>query len=280
VAFGTERLRHAVETLSNRVNDAHVAIRTSLTETRDAVVDAVTRTRTEVAGTIDAVRSDLGDRVDATHRNVDALTRDLGAARREIAELHALLQGWRAEAAEAREAARDADSANRQAEAQDDTCAAGSSPVAAGPAPAPCAAHCAEGEYDDGHLDLLRAAAGISEAEFTCHRDLWAYFLRKAGNEPHFHIPGAAEDEDGDVHVRLSGPTLVAALTAMWEVRSRSRRENPAGGDWALAEELYHAVAAAVATVLEVPRHRDRQKVAIVIDRRPQGDAAGFGSIA
>ena len=130
------------------------------------------------------------------------------------------------------------------------------------------------GEDDqEKHHDLLRTAAGIAQAEFTCHRDLWAFFLRKAANEPHFHVPGKVRGEDGRVRATLSGPTLLATLTAMWDVRRQAREDASSSGDWALSHELYEAVADAVGHVHGTPRHRDQRKVTIVIDRRPgQGD--------
>lgn len=262
MAFGIERLQDAVNTLTQNVANLGESIRASTSDARTRTLDAVSHTRSQLASSIDSTRSDLGRRIDATHTNVDHLTRDLGAARREIAELQALIQTWRAEAAQTHaKALQGPEPASADAEQA-------SSPPVAPPTTSADSDQTDENPLDR-HLRLISHAAGISQAAFTCHRDLWAHFVKNAGNEPHFHIPGEVSECLGNIRVTLSGPTLVAALTAMWRTREQSSRDSSVTGDWALANELYEAVAAAIDTVRDIPRHRDRQKVAIVIDRQP-----------
>jgi hypothetical protein len=276
VAFGIERLRQAVDTLTERVQKLGEHIHHGTPNAHVLTLDAVRDARGDLAARADSTRQDLANRIDAAHSNIDSLARELGAARRDIADLHALLQTWRAEAAEARTNTAPAPAPAVALAGEQPSPGTASEPPSA---PAPSAALQQQGQADqddqEKHQDLLRTAAGIAQAEFTCHRDLWAFFLRKAANEPHFHVPGEVRGDDGKVRATLSGPTLLATLTAMWDVRRQAREDGSSSGDWALSHELYEAVADAVGHVHGTPRHRDQRKVTIVIDRQPgQGDGA------
>lgn len=117
---------------------------------------------------------------------------------------------------------------------------------------------------EDGHPQLLLAAAGISAAELRVHRDTWAFLVEHAGQDRHFHIPGDVHEEGGIVEVKVSGPSLVAALTSLRAVHQAS---GAAPGTAAIAEHLYQRIADTVQAVGHDPRSGG-DPVTIVIDDR------------
>ncbi|GGV35113.1 hypothetical protein [Streptomyces spectabilis] len=152
--------------------------------------------------------------------------------------------------------------------------AAGPAPVRhAEPAPPKVDAHDAApaGESGDGHTGLLRKAAGISSAKLEVHRDTWAFLVEHAGQDRHFHIPGAVREEKGTVTVDVSGLSLVAVLTSLDATRHTSGVDP---GTVAIAHHLYERVADTVRS-LAAPPHPAGQPVAITIDDRmaaPDGE--------
>ncbi|WP_172384651.1 hypothetical protein [Streptomyces sp. MNP-20] len=120
------------------------------------------------------------------------------------------------------------------------------------------------GENGSAHTDLLRKAAGISAATLQVHRDTWAFLLAHAGQDRHFHIPGAVKEEHGTVTVDVSGLSLVATLTRL---RDTQHATGVDPGTAAIAHHLYERVAATVRSLAATP-HPDNQPVTIVVDDR------------
>jgi hypothetical protein len=125
---------------------------------------------------------------------------------------------------------------------------------------------------DEGPLDLktLRAAAGISAAVLHAHHDTWEFLVKHAGTDQHFHVPGAVTHEDGAVTVHLSGPSLVAVLTSLGDVR----RDTAAGlGTQAIAHHLHQRIGDLVKKIAQDPRtSSDSAPVTIRIDDRLKPD--------
>jgi hypothetical protein len=103
-------------------------------------------------------------------------------------------------------------------------------------------------EADEGHSDLLRAAAGISAATLNVHRDTWAFLVEHAGQDRHFHIPGEVIAEGGTVRVDVSGPSLVAALITLRAVHTAPAADP---GTAAIARQLYDRIAGTVNAATE-----------------------------
>jgi hypothetical protein len=124
-------------------------------------------------------------------------------------------------------------------------------------------------------LATLRAAAGISAAVLHAHRDTWEFLVKHAGADQHFHIPGAVSETHGIVMVSLSGPSLVALLTSLDDVR----RDAKAGrGTRAIAHHLHQRIGDIVEEIARDPDSSgDFDPVTIRIDDRlkPRGDAEG-----
>ena len=117
---------------------------------------------------------------------------------------------------------------------------------------------------DDG---ILRAAAGISAAELQMHRDAWAFLIEQTAGDEHFHIPGKVEDQDGAVAVRVSGPSLVAAITSLDRVNRNAA--NPVTR--AIAGHLHGRLVETVEEIVTRPHRGDgADPVRIVIDDRAQ----------
>ncbi|QDQ15350.1 hypothetical protein [Streptomyces spectabilis] len=127
------------------------------------------------------------------------------------------------------------------------------------------------GESGGDHTDLLCKAAGISSAKLEVHRDTWAFLVEHAGQDRHFHIPGAVREEKGTVTVDVSGLSLVAALTSL-DATQHTPGVDP--GTVAIAHHLYERVADTVRS-LATPPHPADQPVTITIDDRmavPDGE--------
>ncbi|MFH8989812.1 hypothetical protein [Streptomyces sp. NPDC017940] len=120
------------------------------------------------------------------------------------------------------------------------------------------------------HRDLLRKAAGISAATLRVHRDTWAFLVEHAGQDKHFHIPGAVGETGGTVTVDVSGRSLVAALTSLHGVQ-HAPAVDP--GTAAIAHHLYERVATTVRS-LTTTFHPDSSPVHITVDDRaaPEND--------
>ncbi|MFB7108670.1 hypothetical protein [Streptomyces sp. NPDC056291] len=114
-------------------------------------------------------------------------------------------------------------------------------------------------------LIVLRAAAGISAANLQAHRDTWAFLVKHASSDPHFHIPGDVTDAADIVNVRISGPSIVAALIRLDQVG----RADLSPVTRAIAGHLYDRLAGAVQEIIENPDHRiEAEPVKITIDDR------------
>lgn len=124
--------------------------------------------------------------------------------------------------------------------------------------------HVRHEEPDGDHLDLLSRAAGISAARLTVHRDTWAFLVEHAGQDRHFHIPGAVTEDHGTVDVDVSGLSLVAALTSL---RGVEHAPGVDPGTAAIARHLYERVAGTVRSLTASP-HPGAEPVHIVIDDR------------
>jgi hypothetical protein len=124
-----------------------------------------------------------------------------------------------------------------------------------------------EGERE--HYGLLLRAASISSAALICHRDVWAFLAQRAGASQHFHLPDQVEDAgNGKIRVSLSGPSLIAALTATRNVPP-SRHGDDSLGEWALAATLYRRMRSAINTSDRgVPRDGvlSSDRIVIVLD--------------
>lgn len=132
------------------------------------------------------------------------------------------------------------------------------------PTPEPAAATEPEppAEEDDA---ILRAAAGISAATLHAHRDTWEFLVKHAGPDQHFHLPGEVQDAAGTVLAKVSGPSLVAALTSL----NRVSRTNPDPGTRAIAGHLHHRLTETVEEIVTRPHRGDgADTVRIIIDDR------------
>ncbi|WP_353945779.1 hypothetical protein ABII15_32115 [Streptomyces sp. HUAS MG91] len=119
---------------------------------------------------------------------------------------------------------------------------------------------------------ILRAAAGIAHATLEAHRDTWAFLIQVAGNEQHFHIPGKVDAHKGFVNVRVSGPSLVAAITSLNQVTHTA--DSPV--TQAIADHIHGKITQAVQAIIDNPRtNGDGTPVRIVIDDRAQADQGG-----
>lgn len=119
------------------------------------------------------------------------------------------------------------------------------------------------------NTDLLKAAAGISAAELQMHRDAWAFLVEHAAGDRHFHVPGHVDEQAGAVTVRVSGPSIVAALTTLDRV---SRGDNDAGTR-AIAGHIHQRLTETVKEIIKRPHRGDgADPVRIVIDDRAKPD--------
>jgi hypothetical protein len=119
-----------------------------------------------------------------------------------------------------------------------------------------------ERQLDTG---LLKAAAGISYANLQAHRDTWAFLVKHASSDPHFHIPGEVKDAADTANVRISGPSIVAALIRLDEVS----RTAPNPVTRAIAEHLHDRLTDTVREIIDKPHRGDgADPVRIVIDDR------------
>ena len=117
--------------------------------------------------------------------------------------------------------------------------------------------------------DLLKAAAGISVANLQAHRDTWAFLVKHASSDPHFHIPGEVKDGADTANVRISGPSIVAALIRLGDVS----RTDPSPVTRAIAGHLHDRLTETVREIIDSPHRGDgTDAVRIVIDDRAKPD--------
>ena len=118
--------------------------------------------------------------------------------------------------------------------------------------------------------DLLRAAAGISYANLQAHRDTWAFLVKHASSDPHFHIPGDVKDTADTTNVRISGPSIVAALICLGDVS----RTDPSPVTRAIAGHLHDRLTETVREIIDSPHRGDgAEAVRLIIDDRVKPDS-------
>lgn len=118
--------------------------------------------------------------------------------------------------------------------------------------------------------DLLKAAAGISYANLQTHRDTWAFLVKHASSDPHFHIPGDVKDAADTTNVRISGPSIVAALIRLGDVS----RSDPSPVTRAIAGHLHDRLTETVREIIDSPHRGDgADPVRIIIDDRTKPDS-------
>ncbi|MGP3970544.1 hypothetical protein [Streptomyces sp. 6N223] len=271
MAFGARDIKAAlgrIETqLTTLTTSTLTALSSAISQGIERLAIAISSTQKSISDaqeSINARISAVNTRIEAVNSDINALrysvqtTADAREIRRDIAALHALIAEWKAEAAEAR----------RRYEAAHQQIPPGPPTEDADPAPAGEPARTDE----PSQSQLLRTAAGISSATLTCHRDLWAFFVERSAAGRHFRVPGLVKQVgDGNVEVRLSGRTIIASLTALDQVRRDHERDE--NEDWALASELYDAIADVVKAAGNGPRSGAEGQVVIVIDRKPGVEA-------
>lgn len=264
MAFGIERIEEAVKHLTTQITGIGNALRESLTETRSRV-DALTHNH-----------ADLGSRVDEARRASEANSRDIAAARRELAELHALIESRRADAAEA--LAAPAADPEPQSDNEDETESYLTAPM--GPSGHVHPLDNGPNAFDhDPHDDLLAQAAGVANAELVCHRDTWAFLTQQACRGEHFSMPvdiSPAEDANGadrgsgTVRVGLSGRSLLGLADALWHV-TQSPSASP--GTRHLAAQTYNRIQAALAHTHSGPPGWGTAVRIVIDDRVPYDEA-------
>ncbi|GED89348.1 hypothetical protein [Streptomyces sp. 6-11-2] len=118
---------------------------------------------------------------------------------------------------------------------------------------------------DEPDTETLRAAAGISTATLHAHRDTWEFIVKHAGTDQHFHLPAEVQDAAGTILAKVSGPSLVAALTSLHRV---SHTADDAGTR-AIAAHLHERLVETVQEIVTRPHRGDgAEAVRIVIDDR------------
>jgi hypothetical protein len=226
IEFGKfqQRLDDQQEAIRQLAQTNSAAVAANLNETRDIVSTELAAVRDTLRGfdrtNGDAAAGHLSEARDVARRAL-AEQRDLNAANL-VATVAAIRD--------------DIKHLNRPA--QEAPAGAVSAPTVAPEAP----------EADEGHSDLLRAAAGISAATLNVHRDTWAFLVEHAGQDRHFHIPGEVIAEGGTVRVDVSGPSLVAALITLRAVHTAPAA---APGTAAIARQLYDRIAGTVNAATE-----------------------------
>lgn len=122
------------------------------------------------------------------------------------------------------------------------------------------------------HLHLLLSAATIGSARLVCHRGTWDFIAKRTSGQAHFQHPERiAGTDDGCVDTTLSGTSLLAVLTAMWQVLLS--HETDATTDdadlvaWAQAAAVYHRAALALDQVTYPSKKEDEPALIILDDR-------------
>ncbi|MFJ4677537.1 hypothetical protein [Kitasatospora sp. NPDC088783] len=121
---------------------------------------------------------------------------------------------------------------------------------------------------------VLRTAAQIGTAELVCHPHAWQFIVARAVGAKYFQLPPAATDEKSDmVTVRLSGPSLMSAVHALyttyWETGTGPARDLQ---DSAMALAYYVDLSHEIRRTLPADSTAavdERPLTRIVIDHRP-----------
>ncbi|MGC5036019.1 hypothetical protein ACPXCS_00385 [Streptomyces sp. DT190] len=128
------------------------------------------------------------------------------------------------------------------------------------------------GSIPEPDEETLQAAAGISAATLHAHRDTWEFLVKHAGTDQHFHLPAGVHDTEGTILAKVSGPSLVAALTSLHNVSHIAA--DP--GTRAIAAHLHERLTETVQEILTRPHRGDgADPVRIVIDDRAAPDDRG-----
>ncbi|MFI5744919.1 hypothetical protein ACIBBE_03140 [Streptomyces sp. NPDC051644] len=148
------------------------------------------------------------------------------------------------------------------------------------PAKSPREDTSAAGQEDDrAHLGRLLSAASIASAQLVCHRETWDFIAEQTSGRPHFRLPEQVDDvDDGRIQTSLSGRSLLALLTTMWQVIRDHETSAASGKDqdpatWALAAAVYRRTALAVDQVTH-EAEKENGPAVIVLDDRSRRTAA------
>ncbi|MGK3107946.1 hypothetical protein [Streptomyces sp. WAC05858] len=274
--FGIGAVLQAVDGLKEKVDGLQAALTTAIKQGLDNIktsidqIGGAAQRTSESAGAISrkvdnlhteiqTLRSDIERLRDATRTAADNRSDDRILL--EIADLRATVEGWRADTAEARRTAEQAP---------------------ADPAETPDTSTSNSEQDGQKHREHLNRAASISSAEITCHRDMWNFLVKHAVNGDLFRLPGkTTEQADGRISIHASGPTLTAALEALWALQ---REPATPPGVQALAGVFYQRIGEALAKAkpaAEPPRREETAESSqpglpltrIVIDDRPPVEA-------
>ncbi|MEO3750139.1 hypothetical protein [Streptomyces sp. B6B3] len=265
MAFGIERVQQTV----NDIQTALSAVNREMHSGFDRVLTAISEARNDVNVRLDAVQADIRSLRDtATQTSADGR-----AIRNDITQLHALIEGWRAEAAAVRA---EAEVTRRALEATLVPPAVAEAASVTGPPAEPPprrptarvdgADYGDTGDEDPGYVQLLEFAAGVACAELVCHRDTWAFLVEQAARVEHFRLTvDVHENDDGTINAEVSGRTLIAVIDALWNTH---RDPANAPGTRALAIQTYRRVHDALQG-LEPPENGAQAPTRIVINDRP-----------
>lgn len=261
MGWGNKDLEQAINhladklmTLTARVETLNTTVDNGLSETRNLSNASNSETRRLLGDSINQVRQDLAPRIEVIRADINRLQRPEPPASATVAA---------PEPPEPEPSPEPEPAAEPMPEAQP-------TPEPQ-PEPEPTRAPTSqETDADDyrKHLKALLAAATISTVRLNCHRDLWAFLVDKAAHAAHFRIPGDATDlGHGRTQIELSGPSLIAALTVLWEQRQR-RFADEELGDWAQACVLYNSIAAAIQSLKDGARNTSDDHIDVTIDLR------------
>lgn len=128
-------------------------------------------------------------------------------------------------------------------------------------------------EDDRAHLRRLLSAASIASAQLICHRETWDFIAEQTSGRPHFRLPEQVDDvDDGRVETSLSGRSLLALLTTMWQVIRDHETSAASGKDqdlatWALDAAVYRRTALAVDQVTHEAEKENGPAIIVLDDR-------------
>jgi hypothetical protein len=240
--FGIGRLEEAVnklagelQTLTERVETLNSTVDTGISETRDLINTTNYETRRLLGDAIDTTRQDIVPRIEVIRADISRLSRP---------------------------EPQPAPTARPEPEEEPEPEPAG----ATEPARTPIGHESDAEERHEHFLEALVAAARITNVRLICHRDLWAFLVQNVAHARHFRVPDKVKALDnGRIRVVLSGPSLIAALTALRK-HQNDRTPDDELGDWAQALVLYTALTDALCGLEEGARPEDDQHIDITLD--------------
>ncbi|MFD7831712.1 hypothetical protein [Kitasatospora sp. NPDC059803] len=245
-------------------------LRAGLAEIRRLQADL----RQQLGASLDTGMQDLRDDLRELRRELNDAHKSITEARRESESLRLELETARREAAEVR-----AEVDDEPAERSGEPAVAVGLETVATPA-ASVLASCEEAlgssalapesralsSVEHEALDaVLEKAAGVSAADLICHRDAWAFIVEQAARNAHFRVPGlAADGDDEQTVVTLSGRTLIAILSALYTTQ---HLDTTSREDRALASTYYRRITSVINNALPLQSAATRTR--IVVDDRP-----------